>query len=150
MQIVTQGLDRHNSLHESEATYESNRCMVIRVLCDSRVADDSVYRMNGEVLNGELNFVLLPGMETLHLEPTSTQFSPRENQLSRGFTAFYRVVTSLSQDNNHADTVNWNYTKLTHFLRPALQSTSHTVVLSVVDPSHDHEVMIRQEFHCRP
>ena len=116
--------------------------MVIRVFCDSRISDDSIYRMNGEVLNGELNFVLLPGMETLHLEPTSSQISPRENQLSRGFTAFYRVVTSLSQNRDHGDSVNWNYTKLTHFLRPALESTSRTIVLSVIDPSHNHEVMI--------
>lgn len=124
--------------------------MIVRVLCDSRVADDSIYRLNGEVLNGELNFVILPGVETLRIEPTSTQFSPRENQLSRGFTAFYRVVTSLSKDMIHMESVNWNYAKLTHFLRPALLPTSHTVVLSLVNPYRSHEVRIEKKFHRRP
>ena len=101
------------------------------MFCDSRPSDDAIYRQNGEILNGELDFVLLPG--TLPL-------SPREIQLSRGVTSFYRVVTSLARARVDAETINWNYSKLTHFLHPALETSSHTLAIAAVDPLRSHEV----------
>lgn len=110
------------------------------MFCDSRPSDDAIYRQNGEILNGELDFVLLPGTETLQLEPTTLPLSPREIQLSRGVTSFYRVVTSLARSRVDAETINWNYSKLTHFLHPALETSSHTLAIAAVDPLRSHEV----------
>ena len=118
---------RRNSLHDTESVYTSNRTLIIRVFCDSRPSDESLYRQNGETLSGELNFVILPGMETLQLEPTTPPPSARMTQLSRGLTSFYRVVTTLARCRVSSEAVNWRYAKLTHYLRPALASGSLTV-----------------------
>lgn len=118
---------RRNSLHDTESVYTSNRTLIIRVFCDSRSSDESLYRQNGETLSGELNFVILPGMETLQLEPTTPPPSARMTQLSRGLTSFYRVVTTLARCRVSSEAVNWRYAKLTHYLRPALASGSLTV-----------------------
>lgn len=137
---MSAGLGRRNSLHDTESLYAANRSLIVRLLCDSRLADDALYRQNGEILNGELAFVLLPGMETLQLEPTTLPPSPRAVQLSRGLTSFYRVVTSLARARVAAETVNWSYAKLTHFLHPALEAGSHTLAMVSVAGLRGSEV----------
>lgn len=89
------------------------------------------------------------GIETLQLEPipsssssSSSTPSPsqRETQLARGITSFYRVIASFAKKRVDLEAVNWNYAKLTHFLRPALSQDTHTMMMVCVDPRRDHEV----------
>lgn len=139
-----EGISRSNSVELDSSKYEANRTLIIRVFCESRARDDQLYRANGEVLLGELDFILLPGIETLNLEPTSSGVSKEASQLGRGMTSFYRSVSSLSQNQFSEDKINWRLTKLLHFLRHAMLPTSFTVLLAFLNPLRSHRSLALQ------
>lgn len=139
-----EGISRSNSVELDSSKYEANRTLIIRVFCESRARDDQLYRANGEVLLGELDFILLPGIETLNLEPTSSGVSKEASQLGRGMTSFYRSVSSLSQNQFSEDRINWRLTKLLHFLRHAMLPTSFTVLLAFLNPLRSHRSLALQ------
>ena len=139
-----EGISRSNSVELDSSKYEANRTLIIRVFCESRARDDQLYRANGEVLLGELDFILLPGIETLNLEPTSSGASKEASQLGRGMTSFYRSVSSLSQNQFSEDKINWRLTKLLHFLRHAMLPTSFTVLLAFLNPLRSHRSLALQ------
>ena len=139
-----EGISRSNSVELDSSKYEANRTLIIRVFCESRARDDQLYRANGEVLLGELDFILLPGIETLNLEPTSSGVSKEASQLGRGITSFYRSVSSLSQNQFSEDKINWRLTKLLHFLRHAMLPTSFTVLLAFLNPLRSHRSLALQ------
>ena len=139
-----EGISRSNSVELDSSKYEANRTLIIRVFCESRARDDQLYRANGEVLLGELDFILLPGIETLNLEPTSSGVSKEASQLGRGITSFYRSVSSLSQNQFSEDKINWRLTKLLHFLQHAMLPTSFTVLLAFLNPLRSHRSLALQ------
>ena len=139
-----EGISRSNSVELDSSKYDANRTLIIRVFCESRVRDEQLYQSNGEVWLGELDLVLLPGIETLNLEPTSSGVSKEASQLGRGITSFYRSVSTLSQNQISEDHINWRLTKLLHFLRPAMLPTSFTVLLAVLNPLRSHRSLALQ------
>lgn len=139
-----EGISRSNNVELDSSKYDANRTLIIRVFCESRARDDQLYRANGEVLLGELNLVLLPGIETLNLEPTSSGVSKEASQLGRGITSFYRSVSSLSQNQFSEDQINWRLTKLLHFLHHAMLPTSFTVLLAFLNPLRSHRSLALQ------
>ena len=139
-----EGISRSNSVELDSLKYETNRTLIIRVFCESRVRDDQLYHMNGEVLLGELNLILLPGIETLNLEPTSSGVSKEASQLGRGLTSFYRSVSFLSQNQYSEDQINWRLTKLLHILRRAMLPTSFTILLAFLNPLRSHRSLALQ------
>lgn len=102
--------------------------------------DEEVYRLNGEVLRGELNIVLLPGIETLRLEPVPDE-TPKESLLNKGLTSLYRVISSLSAQNTPESAINWKNTKLLHYLHYALLPSSFTCMVGLLYPTYSHETV---------
>ena len=135
---MIEGFSRSNSMEMDSSKYEANRTLIVRIFCESRARDDQVYHMNGEILTGELNFVLLPGIETLNLQPTSEGLSKESSQLGRGITSFYRSISSLSRNTTQENKINWRLTKLLHFLHPSILPTSFTVLLTLINPLRSH------------
>ena len=138
MQMVVEGFTRKNKAGLNDSDYEANRSILVRIICDSRNRDDNVYRRTGEIHQGELHFVFLPGIETLTLSPAAEV--PKEQQLlSKGISTLYRVVTSLSQGRATPATINWHVSKLLHYLQGALLPTACTAVVSLINPLRSHQ-----------
>lgn len=95
--------------------------------------------MNGEVLQGELNMVLLPGIETLGLEVPSNETPKETIQLSKGITSLYRVISSLSSHSIQESLINWKNSKLLQYLHQAVLPSSFTCLVSLVFPTVSHE-----------
>ena len=137
--MVVDGFTRKNKVAMEDSDYEANRSIIIRVICDSRNRDDDVYRRSGEIHQGELNFILLPGIETLNLSPSTEPPNKERTQLSKGITTLYRVITSLSLNRVTDSSVNWHITKLLHYMQGALLPTSSTTIISLINPLRSHQ-----------
>ena len=137
--MVVDGFTRKNKVAMEDSDYEANRSIIIRVICDSRNRDDDVYRRSGEIHQGELNFILLPGIETLNLSPSTEPPNKEKTQLSKGITTLYRVLTSLSLRRVTDSSVNWHITKLLHYMQGALLPTSSTTIISLINPLRSHQ-----------
>ena len=137
--MVVDGFTRKNKVAMEDSDYEANRSIIIRVICDSRNRDDDVYRRSGEIHQGELNFILLPGIETLNLSPSTEPPNKEKTQLSKGITTLYRVITSLSLNRVTDSSVNWHITKLLHYMQGALLPTSSTTIISLINPLRSHQ-----------
>ena len=136
--MVVEGFTRKNKAGLNDSDYEANRSILVRIICDSRNRDDNVYRRTGEIHQGELHFIFLPGIETLTLSPAAEV--PKEQQLlSKGISTLYRVVTSLSQGRATPATINWHVSKLLHYLQGALLPTACTAVVSLINPLRSHQ-----------
>ena len=48
------------------------------MFCESRICDEEEYQKSGELLKGELNLVLLPGIETVCLTPPPSTENNKE------------------------------------------------------------------------
>lgn len=101
--------------------------------------DENAYKMNGEVLQGELNIVLLPGIETLGLEVPAKETPKETIQLSKGITSLYRVISSLSSHSIQESLVNWRNSKLLQYLHQAVLPSSFTCLVSMLFPTVSHE-----------
>lgn len=122
-----------------DAVYEANRTLIIRIFCESRFRDEEMYRMNGEILRGELNIVLLPGIETLGLEVSSTETPKEAMLLSKGITSLYRVISSLSSHHVQETAINWKNSKVLQYLHHAVLPSSFTCLVSLLYPTVSHE-----------
>lgn len=138
-QIVVDGLTRKNRAGMDDSVYNANRTLILRICCESRVRDDQIYRSNGEVLRGELNIILLPGIETLRLDEKPATIPKETAILNKGITSLYRVISSLSAQTTPESLINWRNTKLLHYLHHALLPSSFTCVVGLLYPTLSHE-----------
>ena len=122
----------------SDEVYNANRSIIIRVFCESRIRDEEEYQKSGELLKGELNLVLLPGIETVCLTPSTTENNKEQLLLTRGITSVYRTVSSLSTHHYQESSINWKNSRLLHFLHDAIQPTSFTSLICLIFPTIHH------------
>ena len=123
----------------SDEVYNANRSIIIRVFCESRIRDEEEYQKSGELLKGELNLVLLPGIETVCLTPPpSTENNKELLLLTRGITSVYRTISSLSTHHYQESSINWKNSRLLHLLHDAIQPTSFTSLICLIFPTIHH------------
>ena len=133
-----EGLTRKNRAGIDDEVYNANRTTILRIFCESKVRDEEQYRIDGEIIRGELNILLLPGMETVGLD-VSTDISRESQILSKGITSLYRVISSLSMNGTHEQMINWHNCKLLQYVHHALLPSSFTCLVSLIHPTASRE-----------